>query len=111
MLHELYVAFINVFLCCVLSLCDRHLSQSRVRDDHRVLKGKPAAHLPHLLRHVSHHDRLLRFPDQVSQGCLSLCSQDAVLFGFAEPEQTGENNTLDTVTLYLRYTSLLRGHT
>ena len=58
-------------LCCC-SLAHSHLSQSGVRNDHRVNKRPAAAHLPHLLRHACHHGRLLCLPDQVSQGFLSL---------------------------------------
>lgn len=55
-----------LFVFC-RSLSDCHLGQSRLRDDHRVNKGPTAAHLPHLLHHARHHDRLLCLPDQVSQ--------------------------------------------
>uniref|UniRef100_A0A3P8PGC6 NIPA-like protein 2 n=1 Tax=Astatotilapia calliptera TaxID=8154 RepID=A0A3P8PGC6_ASTCA len=48
-------------------LSDSDLSQSRVRDDHRVDKRPAAAHLPHLLRHVCCHGCFLRLPDQISQ--------------------------------------------
>lgn len=52
---------------CLLSLPDRHLGQSCVRDDHGVDKRSAAVHLPHLLRHARRHVRLLWIPDQVSQ--------------------------------------------
>ena len=110
-------------LCCC-SLAHSHLSQSGVRNDHRVNKRPAAAHLPHLLRHACHHGRLLCLPDQVSQGFLSLflcyfffpcqplfyCSNPLCVpqarsnFCFPVPEQTEENNILGMVTLYLQHT-------
>lgn len=108
----------SVFFRC--SLSDSHLSQSRLRYDHRVNKRSSAAHLPHLLRHACRHDRLLCIPDQVSQGFLSLDFSSHCLFFIAQilwvrhwldailafhvPQQTEENNKLEMVMLYLQCT-------
>lgn len=73
----------DLLLLCCCSLSDSHLSQSCVGDDHRVNKRPAAAHLPHLLRHACSHGRLLRLPDQVSQGFLSLLLCTFFFFSFS----------------------------
>ena len=73
-IHKVHGDFqgIKTLLCtkcyglCAGSVDDGDLGQGRVRDDHRVHQGQPAAAVPHLLCDAGRHGRLLCLPDQVS---------------------------------------------